>query len=489
MARASGILMHISSLPSPYGIGTMGEEAYKFVDFLKAAGQNFWQILPLGPTGAGDSPYQSFSTFAGNPYFIDPDLLEKSGYLSRSDYEDIDWGGGACVDYDKIFKNRFKVLKIAYMNAREPLRAELKEFRAQNEYWLETYAMFMSLKFHFDLKPYREWDEDIRLRKPEAVETYRESLADEIDFWVFVQYMFFRQWNALKKYANLCGIKIIGDIPIYVAEDSADSWSHSEILWLDENLTPVRVAGCPPDAFTDEGQLWGNPLYDWDALKKSGYDWWIKRIEGAFKLYDVVRIDHFRGFEAFYTVPYGAPNARGGEWLKGPGMDLFRAVREKLGDVSVIAEDLGDLTQEVYALLRESGYPGMKVLEFGFDPNIDSEYLPHNYPKNSVAYIGTHDNPTVIGWLESEPNAEFAREYLRLNDEEGLNWGCIKAIMASPADTVIIQMQDLLGIGAEGRMNTPSQLGCWRWRAEKGYLDGGIADKMYKITRTYKRFK
>lgn len=487
MSRASGILMHISSLPSKYGIGTMGEEAYKFVDFLKSAGQNYWQILPLGPTGAGDSPYQSFSTFAGNPYFIDLDFLERDGCLDRSDYESIDWGGGTEVDYGKIFENRFRVLKTAYLRSAERLRGELDEFRRKNEYWIDTYAMFMSLKFHFDLKPYREWDEDIRRRTPEAIAKYRELLADDMEFWTFVQYMFFKQWNELKKYANLCGIKIIGDIPIYVAEDSADAWAHSEILWLDDNLTPVRVAGCPPDAFTDEGQLWGNPLYNWNALRESGYDWWIKRIEGAFSLYDVVRIDHFRGFEAFYTIPYGAPNARGGEWIKGPAMDLFRAVREKLGDVPIIAEDLGDLTQEVYALLRESGYPGMKVLEFAFDPNIDSEYLPHNYPKNCVAYIGTHDNPTALGWLESEPNAWFAKDYLRIGGADGANWECIKSLMSSPADTVIVQMQDLLGIGSEGRMNTPSQLGCWRWRATDGYLTDEICEKLRRITKTYRR--
>lgn len=493
MERGSGILMHISSFPTNYGIGTMGSEAYRFVDFLQKSGQKYWQILPIGPTSYGDSPYQSFSTFAGNPYFIDLDKLREDGALKFEEYADLDWGSDReKVDYEKIFKNRFKVLQIAYSCDRQRKREEIHKFRVENSYWIENYAMFMALKFANNLSMYRTWGDDLVMRKPEAIIEVYNKLDQEIDFWVYVQFLFYKQWNALKEYANKQGIKIIGDIPIYVAEDSADAWSHNEVLMLEADGTPIKVAGCPPDGYAPKGQLWGNPLYNWDYLKSTNYEWWVQRLTAALKMYDIVRVDHFRAFDAFYAIEYGREDATVGEWLKGPGNDFFNKIREIFGETpALIAEDLGTITDDVRALLKYSGFPGMKVMQFGFTPGEDSDYLPHNYPKNSVVYIGTHDNDTLKGWFNSQPEhvRRFAVDYLRLTEEEGLNWGFIKSMLGTVSDTAIITMQDILDLGSEARMNTPSTMGNnWNWRLKSmELLNDELASKLLKITKMYSR--
>ncbi len=491
ITRSSGILMHIASLPSPYGIGTFGKEAYEFVDFLVEAGQSYWQILPVGPTGAGDSPYQSFSTFAGNPYFIDLDLLKEEGILTKEEYENADFGNDPeKVDYEKMFNNKMPILRIAFQNSKGKYKDELKNFRFENKAWLEDYALYMAVKSEFDLKSWQEWDTDIKLRKKTALEHYKEELKNEIDYWVFLQYIFFKQWAALKNYANINGIKIIGDIPIYGAEDSADTWANSEVFMLDEEKRPIVVSGCPPDAFSATGQLWGNPIYNWSHLEKTHYKWWIERIKGNINLYDVTRIDHFRGFESFWQIPYGEPTAVNGKWVKGPGIKLFNAVKEVLGEVDIIAEDLGYLTQEVIDFRDASGYPGMKVLEFAFDTREESDYLPHNYEKNCIVYTGTHDNDTVMGWFENtqKSDTDFAKRYLKLNKKEGYNWGFIRGALSSVGNLAIAQMQDYLGLGSEARMNIPSTLGGnWLWRVKREYLSHKLAKKINKITKLYGR--
>ncbi|EQB87587.1 4-alpha-glucanotransferase [Clostridium punense] len=491
MKRSSGILMHITSLPSPYGIGTFGKEAYEFVDFLVKAGQKYWQILPLGSTSFGDSPYQSFSAFAGNPYFIDLDLLSKEGLLQKKDYETLDFGHNALsVDYEKIFKNKMKVLKVAYNNAKNKYVGDIEEFKKKNNLWLEDYALYMAVKERFQLKPWKFWDEDIKLRKESALNTYKRELKEEIEYWVFLQYLFYKQYEELKAYAHSKGIKIIGDIPIYVAEDSADTWANSNIFLLDENKTPTVVAGCPPDAFSETGQLWGNPIYDWKALEEEDYQWWIERIDASRKIYDVIRIDHFRGFESYWQIPYGEETAINGTWVKGPGIKLFNAIKKALGDVEIIAEDLGFLTEEVINFRIESGYPGMKVLQFAFDSREESDYLPHNYEKNCVVYTGTHDNYTVNGWFKNanKLDVDYAVRYLNLNENEGYNWGFIRGALSSVGTLAIAQMQDYLGLEDEGRMNIPSTLGGnWQWRVKKEALTEALAEKINKITKLYGR--
>ncbi|MCT4620338.1 MAG: 4-alpha-glucanotransferase [Marinisporobacter sp.] len=491
ITRSSGILMHITSLPSSYGIGTFGKEAYEFVDFLVKAGQKYWQLLPLGSTGYGDSPYQSFSAFAGNPYFIDFELLEKDGLLEKEDYIDLDFGKDReKVDYEKLFKNKMLVLRKAFENGKEKYEEEMKSFQEENNDWIEDYALYMAVKNEFQLKPWQEWDEDIKLRKEEAVSHYKKILKEEINYWVFLQFVFFKQWDNLKQYANKKGIRIIGDIPIYVAEDSADTWANSEIFLLDEEKKPIKVAGCPPDAFSATGQLWGNPIYRWDDLEEMGYGWWIHRIKGSYKLYDVLRIDHFRGFESFWQVPYGEETAVNGEWVKGPGNNLFHAIKNSLGDLDIIAEDLGYLTEEVINFREETGYPGMKVLQFAFDTREESDYLPHNYDKNCIVYTGTHDNDTVCGWFENarKSDVDFSIKYLKLNEEEGYHWGFIRGAWSSVGNLAVAQMQDFLGLGTEARMNIPSTIGGnWQWRVKKEDLTDELAEKIDTITKLYGR--
>ncbi|SET10373.1 4-alpha-glucanotransferase [Natronincola peptidivorans] len=491
MKRSSGILMHITSLPSPYGIGTFGEEAYRFVDFLEEAGQKYWQLLPIGATGFGDSPYQSFSNFAGNPYFIDLDFLVEEGLLEKSDFGDLDFGSDSeKVDYEKIFKNKLPVLKIAFHRGKEKYQEDLVIFRKENLLWLEDYGLYMALKFEFELISWQEWPEAIKLREKNAMNYYKEKLREEINYWIFLQFLFFTQWSKLKQYANDKNIKIIGDIPIYVAEDSVDTWGNSEIFLLDEDKRPLEVAGCPPDAFSNTGQLWGNPIYRWDLLEARGFDWWIERIKGCIKLYDIIRIDHFRGLESYWSVPYGEKTAVNGRWVKGPGIKLFDAIKEKLGNVNIIAEDLGYLTPEVITLREKTGYPGMKVLQFAFDTREESDYLPHNYDKNCVVYTGTHDNDTANGWFLNGKKADvdFALRYLKLTEEDGYHWGFIRGAWSSVGNLAIAQMQDFLGLGSEARMNIPSTIGGnWLWRVKKEQLTEELAKKIYTITKLYGR--
>lgn len=496
MERGSGILMHISSFPTNYGIGTMGSEAYRFVDFLQKSGQKYWQILPIGPTSYGDSPYQSFSTFAGNPYFIDLDKLREDGALKFEEYADLDWGSDReKVDYEKIFKNRFKVLQIAYSRDRQRKREEIHKFRVENSYWIENYAMFMALKFANNLSMYRTWGDDLVMRKPEAIIEVYNKLDQEIDFWVYVQFLFYKQWNALKEYANKQGIKIIGDIPIYVAEDSADAWSHNEVLMLEADGTPIKVAGCPPDGYAPKGQLWGNPLYNWEVHRNTGFDWWIHRIEHCFRLYDVVRIDHFRGFDEYYAIPYGDKTAENGWWEKGPGIDLFRAISARLGQRDIIAEDLGYMTDSVKALVEESGYPNMKVIEFAFDERDTgnaSDYLPHNYPENCVVYTGTHDNETLLSWFRdiSPLERRQVREYLNdfHSSEQEICQNLICLVMRSVAKLCVIPMQDYLYLDNSARMNQPSTLGKnWKWRLVPGQFTEALQKEMKALAKRYGR--
>ena len=484
--------MPISSLPSPHGIGTLGAEARKFVDFLADAGQSWWQILPVGPTSYGDSPYQSFSAYAGNPYLIDLDLLCEDGLLTPAEVNAVSWGTDpARVDYSAIYNGRFPLLHLAMERGWERDADKVKAFSEENDAWLPDYALFMALKRHFGMSAWTEWpDEDIRLRRPEAVARYREELADDIRLFTYIQYLFFRQWEALRSYAHEKGIGIIGDLPIYVAMDSADVWADPRAFQLDERNVPAEVAGVPPDYFTADGQLWGNPLYDWDAMKADGYTWWIRRIAGASRLYDILRIDHFRGLESYWAVPYGETTAKVGRWVKGPGMDLMNVLTEKFPNIQFIAEDLGYLTPEVRQLLEDSGLPGMKVLQFAFDSREAANYLPHTYPRHCVCYAGTHDNSTLMGWKDEAAPADIAmaREYLGLHDEEGFNWGVLRGGQSSVADLFIAQMQDYLGLRSEARMNTPGILGGnWQWRMLPGQITDELTARIARMTSLYGR--
>ncbi len=492
MERKSGILMPISSLPGPYGIGTLGKEAYAFADFLKEAGQSYWQLLPLGPTSYGDSPYSSFSTFAGNPYFIDLDTLVEEGLLKTEEITAEDWGDDPeNVDYARIYNARFKLLQLACDRGWEKDAAAVAAFAAEND-WLGDYALFMALKRYFGMKAWTEWeDEKIRRRvSAEVVESYRVKLASDVRLFTYIQYLFYKQWNALRGYIHSLGLKVIGDIPIYVAMDSADVWSAPENFQMDEMYVPKEVSGVPPDYFSADGQLWGNPLYDWDKMKQDGYSWWVRRVEGAGKLYDMIRIDHFRGFESYWSVPYGETTARVGRWQKGPGMDLIGVLKERFRDIPIIAEDLGFLTPEVHQLLSDSGFPGMKVLEFAFDSREPGDYLPHNYGRNAVCYIGTHDNETAVQWrtTANPDDIAFAGRYLGLNEEEGFTWGLIRGGMSSVADLFVAQMQDCLGLGAEARMNTPGTCGGnWQWRMRSGAASKELAKRLHDYTWMYSR--
>ncbi len=490
--RSSGILLPVFSLPSPYGIGTLGRAAYRFIDFLKAADQRWWQILPVGPTGYGDSPYQSFSTFAGNPYLIDLQMLIEDGLLTEKECAAPDWGSDPThVDYGKIYKARFTVLRKAARRGLKRDREAVAAFAAENAGWIYDYALFMALKKRFGMKAWTEWkDEDIRLRRNGAVEAYTALLQNEIDFHVYLQYLFFRQWNALRAYAHENGIGIIGDIPIYVAMDSADVWANPGCFQLDEKNVPPEVAGVPPDAFTADGQLWGNPLYRWDEMEKDGYGWWIRRIGGAEKLYDVLRIDHFRGLESYWAVPYGEKTAKNGRWVKGPGLDFVRRITGWFRGMQFIAEDLGYLTPEVRQLLKDSGLPGMKVLEFAFDTREAADYLPHTYGNNCVCYAGTHDNETLQQWKKNAAKADIAlaKRYLGLNNAEGFNMGLLRGGMSSVADLFIAQLQDWLNLGAEARINTPGvPEGNWQWRATDDQITDALAQKIAGMTKLYGR--
>ena len=495
--RASGILMPISSLPSEYGIGCFDECAYKFVDLLEKAGQKYWQILPLGHTSYGDSPYQSFSTFAGNPYFVSIKELIKKGYITKKECDKYDLvGHPEYVDYEKIYNGRYEIYRKAFKNSKITQDPGYQNFVRENAEWLEDYALFMAVKNLFDGKSFIEWDEDIKLRKPEALAEYKEKCKEDIEFYSFLQYEFHLQWVSLKKYANSKGVNLIGDIPIYVAYDSSDVWKNPELFLLDQDIKPIKVAGCPPDAFSEDGQLWGNPLYTWDYHKQTGYAWWKNRIKSCLSLYDMVRIDHFRGFDEYYTIPFGDTTAKNGCWVKGPGFDLFDALNKEFGDMNIIAEDLGFLTETVRDLLKKTGYPGMKILQFAFGAdNEDGEYLPHNYTSNCVVYTGTHDNDSIRGWLSTytaEEDRQTIIDYLGLDadatkplDEiKDINWKFVLACMTSVADYCIIPMQDLLGLSSESRVNIPSTVGNnWKWRMKEDAFNDDVVAKLKNLTR------
>ncbi|MCQ2557501.1 MAG: 4-alpha-glucanotransferase [Oscillospiraceae bacterium] len=489
--RCSAVLMPMSSLPSPHGIGTLGQCAYDFIDFLKAAGQKYWQLLPLGPTGYGDSPYSSFSTFAGNPYFIDLDVLAEEGFLTREEIEGINWGDDEeKTDYGTIYNHRYILLWTAFERKYAEYKEQIRAFRRENP-WVENYALYMSIKEKFNDRPWMEWeDEAIKRHEPAACEEYRRMLLDHVNYQIFLQFLFFRQWNKLRAYAKKQGIGFIGDIPIYVAMDSADIWSEAHFFQLTQDYVPSAVAGVPPDAFTEDGQLWGNPLYNWKTMQDDGYGWWIRRVEGANRLFDIIRIDHFRGFESYWSVPYGADTAKKGKWCIGPGIKLVGMLTQWFPDITFIAEDLGIITPGVRALLDESGLPGMKVLQFAFDGS-DNAYLPHNISKNSVCYVGTHDNETTSGWVknpEHEKELAYAQKYLGIPDSANKTQALIRAGMASTSILFVVTMQDLLELGAEARMNCPGKsYGNWTWRMKKDAITPELTEKLLDLTRTYHR--
>ena len=494
--RAAGILLPVSSLPSKYGIGCFSKSAYDFVDWLKDAGQTFWQILPVGPTSYGDSPYQSFSTFAGNPYFIDLDTLVEEGVLTQEECDSIDFGEDATdIDYEALYENRYILLTMAYERSDISKNPDYQKFMAENRWWLDDYALFMALKNFFKGTCWNEWPEDIRLRYGYALDYYRRELYFEIEFQTYMQFKFFQQYHKLKAYANEKGIQIIGDIPIYVAMDSADTWANPQLFQLDENNVPTAVAGCPPDGFSADGQLWGNPLYRWDYHGQTGYQWWVTRMWYVFQLYDVTRIDHFRGFDEYYSIPYGDTTARNGHWEKGPGIALFRAIEANLGWHEVIAEDLGYVTDTVRQMVRDSGFPGMKVLEFAFDTRDTGsakDYLPHNYTENSVVYTGTHDNETLVGWFGSisKEEMQLARDYIcdQHTPKKYLYKSFIAMAMRSVSKYCIIPMQDWLGLDNKSRTNFPSTIGTnWRWRVTEEQLSKELQQEILAVTARYNR--
>ena len=493
LERSAGILLPLSSLPSPHGIGTMGKAAYDFADFLAAAGQKYWQLLPLGPTSYGDSPYQSFSSFAGDPYFIDLELLVEDGLLVREEVDTCDWGSDARrIDYGRLYENRFPLLAKAKARGYDRDREAVAAFEQENAGWLPNYTLFMALKRHFGMKPWTAWDdEDIRCRRSSAViEHYRAELRKDVELFTYIQFLFFRQWATLKAYIHSLGIRIIGDLPIYVAMDSADVWAEPEMFRLDAHGVPTEVAGVPPDYFSEDGQLWGNPLYDYEAMEKGGFGWWIRRVGGAQKLCDVLRIDHFRGFASYWAVPYGETTAKNGHWVKGPGMALVGVLTNWFRDLDFIAEDLGAPSPDVTRLLEDSGLPGMKVLEFAFDPETLSDYLPHSCGENSICYTGTHDNAPLALWREEATEAElaFAKTYLGLNEEEGFCSGLLRGGMGCGSRLFIAQMQDWLEAGVGSRMNTPgTSSGNWQWRMLPGEASKTLAERIREMTRIYGR--
>ena len=482
--RSSGILLPIFSLPSPYGIGTLGKEAYRFVDFLVEADQSYWQVLPLGHTSYGDSPYQAFSSFAGNPYFIDLDLLVKDGLLKRNELKDIIVNDPCHIDYGYLYETRYLILHKAYERGVDRYATDFEAFRKENP-WLKDYSLFMAIKKHFDMHSWLEWpDEAIRLRKTKALHKYEEMLADDIAFYGFLQFLFFRQYLDLKHYANERGIKIIGDLPIYVSLDSCEVWAEPKQFQLDkETHIPHEVAGVPPDYFSNDGQLWGNPLYDWTYMKKDHYGWWKRRLEGTGKYFDVVRIDHFRGFQDYWAVPYGAKTAKHGRWLPGPSKDFVAVLKKEFPEIQFIAEDLGDITDEVTELLKYSTFPGMRVLQFSMSPDGSSTHSPHNHVQNCICYISTHDNVPIMGWIRkaNKQDLSYAGSYYGFNKKEGYNYAFIRAGMNSVADLFVCQIQDYLGLDESAVINVPGTLGNWTWRLAKGQINLRLAHKIRKI--------
>ena len=486
--RNCGTLLHISSLPGEYGIGNFGRSAYSFVDFLKKSGQNLWQILPLGITGYGDSPYQSFSSFAGNPYFIDPEALYHDGLVDAQtlEFEKIK---ADRVDYGRLYIQRYGFLRKA-MSHFDTEGADYVEFCVKNAWWLDSFALFMTLKELAGSKGLSEWEKEYKIKDRTALDKVEKEHADEINFWKITQYYFFKQWNALRDYANSNGIRVIGDIPIYVAADSADVWENPELFMIDAELEPKLMSGCPPDAFNSDGQLWGNPIYDWETMRMDEYSWWKKRLAMTAKLYDFVRIDHFRGFCAYYAIEAGERTAKRGKWMTGPGIEFFETVKNSLGNTGIIAEVLGFIDEPVRELLHKCGFPGMKILEFGFDSDCDSEYLPHNYVQNCFAYTGTHDNDTFMSfYLKSDAKTKrHIRDYLNVESSSDICLAAVRALFSSCADNVVIPMQDYIGEGDSGRMNTPSSLGNnWVWRASGSDFNDKLAERIYELAALYGR--
>lgn len=491
LKRGAGLLLPISSLPSPYGIGTLGKEAYKFVDYLVEAGQKYWQVLPVGPTSYGDSPYQSFSAFAGNPYFIDLDYLVEEGLITKAQIKKFPWGDNAeYIDYATVYGSRFQILRMAFNNSTYAETKEYAQFEKDNEYWLDDYSLYMAVKFKFDNQEWSKWDYDIKARQPEAIDRYKEELKDDIAFWKFCQFKFFEQWNKLRVYANESGIEIIGDIPIYVAMDSADVWAHKDLFELDEDFEQINVAGVPPDAFSEDGQLWGNPLYNWTRMEECDFEWWKQRMASNSKIYDYIRIDHFIGVVNYYSIEAGCLNAKEGVWRQGPGKKLTDAIDSAIGDAKIIAEDLGIVSPAVRELLAETGYPGMNIIEFAFDGGPTNSHLPHNYKPNSLVYGGTHDNETVVGYFSSRSAADlkYAYKYLGVTKKSEIPAAVLRAAYASVAAIAIFQVQDILELGNEARMNTPSTVGDnWKWRMLKGSLTKKKAKELKELAEFYAR--
>ena len=498
--RASGVLLHPTALPGPYGIGTLGVQALEFLDWLKDAGQSYWQICPLVPTGYGDSPYQGFSAFAGNPNLINLEELISLDLLDKNDLISLENLPDSYVDFGRLIPLKAEVLQKAwkrYSSGDQPegIAAELEEFRAGSASWLDDFCLFMVLKSQHDGQPWDEWGAPLRLRESAALEQVRTDAADEIDYHTFVQYLFHRQWTTLKSEANLKGISIIGDLPIFIAFDSSDCWASPELFQLDDNRRPTHVAGVPPDYFSATGQLWGNPLYNWAKMERNGFKWWISVLRSKLEHYDVLRIDHFRGFSAYWSVRFGEPTAINGQWIPAPGSTLFSKVREVLGELPIIAEDLGIITDDVVELIEECGYPGMKVLQFAFDSSEENDYLPHNYEKHCLVYSGTHDNDTAAGWFESAPAGDriTASNYLNLPDSavgKDAATAMVRAAMASVSDLAITPLQDILGLGSEARFNTPGTLGGnWTWRTDQESFNPDTAANFRKLTGTYGRLR
>ena len=494
MNRECGILFPVSSIPSEFGIGCFSKEAYEFVDFLAASGQGYWQVLPIGPTGFGDSPYQPFSAFAGNPYFVSPEQLIADGLLTWDEARSFDFGHDPeRVDYGALYQGRSALLRIAFERFRASRAEEeaYREFCAKQAYWLDDYALFMTVKQLMGQKSWTEWDEEYKTRDRAALEAARAQHGEQYDFFCFVQYEFQKQWESLHRYAEQKQVKIIGDLPFYVSLDSADVWAHPEVFRMQKDLVPEVVAGCPPDAFSATGQLWGNPIYDWKALKKTGYKWWIDRIRRNYEFYDVIRIDHFHGFAEYYAVPFGAENAIAGTHEKGPGMDLFRALKKELGELSIIAEDLGTNTPENEKLLEESGFPGMKVLQYAFT-SWNSYYVNHRHTKNSVVYTGTHDNTPLRAWVEEirDDERDFCRRYINSRDTDygALTWDLIREAYRSVADLCIIPLQDYLVLGKEARINSPGTPdGNWQWRLRPHFLSQDLSRSIRELAALYDR--
>jgi len=477
LKRGAGILMPISSLPSEYGIGTLGDESYRFTDFLKRVGCRYWQVLPVGPTSYGDSPYQSFSAFAGNPYFIDLDYLVSEKLLLPEEITEVEWYSTEDnIDYSCIYQHRFPLLKKAFKRSKHIDTEEFKDFYEANRFWLKDYSLYMAVKNHFDNHEWLLWDEDIKFRKQDAIDQYTEFLAEEIRFWEFCQFKFLQQWNNLKAYVNSQGIQLIGDIPLYVSADSSDVWVNGDLFELDQRKNPINVAGVPPDAFSSEGQRWGNPLYNWEVMEQKDFFWWRERMKVSARLYDIIRVDHFIGVVNYYSIPASSPSAIAGMWRSGPGKKLTDVISESIGEAKLIAEDLGIITPNVRELIQETGFPGMKVLEFCLSGPGDHEYLPHNYKTtNLVAYTGTHDNETLVGFIKGKKKEElaFAYRYFDVKRKVDLPYAIIRALYSSIADVIIVQMQDLLLLDNKARMNYPSTIGGnWQWRMTKSqYLE------------------